>query len=120
MTYRYGMRLRGFSIGCQPKDGLIKRGDDTSGNYYDILVYGRELSEQELEDYELDYLGKETEMKKYYIVDRISGYHDEDDMVYTKIAEARAERDRLNAERKAEGSTDDFWMVIDSKGNEVS
>lgn len=58
-------------------------------------------------------------MAKYYITDRISGYHDEEDMVYTKIAEARAERDRLNAERKASGASDDFWMVIDSKGNEV-
>lgn len=60
MAYKYGMRLRGFSIGCQPKDGLIKREDDASGRYYDILVYDRELSEQELEDYELDCLGKET------------------------------------------------------------
>ena len=60
MAYKYGMRLRGFSIGCQPKDGFIRREDDASGRYYDILVYDRELSEQELEDYELDYLGKET------------------------------------------------------------
>ena len=58
MTYRYGMRLRGFSIGCQPK-GVIERTDDPSGRYYDILAYDRQLTEKELEDYELDYLGKE-------------------------------------------------------------
>lgn len=57
MEYRYGMRLRGFSIGCQPK-GVIAREDDTTGKYYDILVYGKKLSEKELEDYELDYIGE--------------------------------------------------------------
>lgn len=61
MTYKYGMRLRGFSIGCQPKTGFIERTDDVSGRYYDILAYDRRLTEQELEDYELDYLGKEAE-----------------------------------------------------------
>lgn len=52
--YRYGMRLRGFSIGCQPMDGLVERQDDTSGFYHDILVYDRELTQKEREDYELD------------------------------------------------------------------
>lgn len=56
MTYRYGMRLRGFSIGCQPRNGFVEREDDTTGRYYDILVYDRELTEQELADYELDAL----------------------------------------------------------------
>lgn len=59
-VYRYGMRLRGFSIGCQPK-GVLDREDDATGKYYDILVYDRKLTEKELEDYELDYLGKEIE-----------------------------------------------------------
>lgn len=58
MAYRYGMRLRGFSIGCQPKDGFLGREDDESGRYYDILIYDRQLTDRELEDYELDYLGK--------------------------------------------------------------
>ena len=56
MIYRYGMRLRGFSIGCQPRKGFVEREDDTTGRYYDILVYDRELTEQELADYELDAL----------------------------------------------------------------
>lgn len=54
MTYLYGMRNRGFSIGCQPMDGLVERQDDTSGFYHDILVYDRELTQKEREDYELD------------------------------------------------------------------
>ena len=54
MTHKYGMRLRGFSIGCQPMDGLLERQDDPSGRYYDILVYNRKLTEKELPNYELD------------------------------------------------------------------
>ena len=52
--HTYGMRLRGFSIGCQPMKGLIEYEPDMSGKYYDILHYGRELTEQEVKDYELD------------------------------------------------------------------
>ena len=54
--YFYGMRLRGFSIGAQPTNGLIRRDDSITGKYHDILVYDRELTEKELADYELDYL----------------------------------------------------------------
>lgn len=54
--YRYGMRLRGFSPGCQPMRGLVERVDDPTGKYYDILIYGRKLTDQELADYELDKL----------------------------------------------------------------
>ena len=59
--YVYGMRLRGFSIGCQPMKGLIKRMDDYTGNYHDLIGYDRELTEQELQDYELDYIGEVAE-----------------------------------------------------------
>ena len=54
--YRYGMRLRGFSIGCQSMDGFIGRIDDESGKYYDIIVYNRPLSSEEIKNYELDEL----------------------------------------------------------------
>lgn len=60
--FYYGMRLRGFSPGCQPMKGLIERKDDRRGSrpngrpYHDILVYDRPLSTKELEDYELDYV----------------------------------------------------------------
>lgn len=52
--YRYGMRLRGFSPGCQPMKGLVERQDDPTGRYHDILVYDRELTDQEIGDYELE------------------------------------------------------------------
>lgn len=58
IMFLYGMRLRGFSPGCQPKDGLVERQDDVTGKYYDILVYNRELSAKELIDYELDFIGR--------------------------------------------------------------
>jgi hypothetical protein len=55
MTERkYGMRLRGFAPMCQPKEGFVRREDDPSGRYYDILVYNRELTEKEIRNYELD------------------------------------------------------------------
>lgn len=58
-VYKYGMRLRGFSIGCQPKDGFIERRDDESGKYYDILLYDRKLTQEELNTYELDFIDAE-------------------------------------------------------------
>lgn len=57
MKYKYGMRARGFSIGCQPIDGLFKRIDSPDDKYLDILVYDRKLTEKEIRDYQLDYLG---------------------------------------------------------------
>lgn len=59
MMYYYGMRLRPFSIACQPMNGLIERQDDWTGKYYDILVYDRELTKQECCDYELDFIAME-------------------------------------------------------------
>lgn len=62
MKFLYGMRLRGFSIGCQPMNGLIgreERPDIDTNLYYDIIAYDRELTEEECKEYELDYIGKE-------------------------------------------------------------
>ena len=65
MQYRYGMRLRGFSPGCQPMSGLDHREDDKTGRYHDILVYNRPLTAEEVRDYELDNLDNERkEMPK--------------------------------------------------------
>lgn len=57
MRYAYGMRLRGFSPGAQPR-GVLERQDDRSGRYYDIIIYDHALTDKEVGDYELDYLGK--------------------------------------------------------------
>ena len=54
----YGMRLRGFSPGAQPKDGWIETEEDPLGDYWNILVYNRKLTDKEVKDYDLDSLGK--------------------------------------------------------------
>ena len=51
--YKYGMRLRGYSPGAQPK-GVLRRENDTTGKYYDIIVYDRPLSAEEISNYDLD------------------------------------------------------------------
>lgn len=56
MEYKYGMRLRGFSPGCQPMDGFLRREDDPLNKYWDILVYDRELTIEEIKIYDLDRL----------------------------------------------------------------
>lgn len=56
MAYKYGMRLRGFGPGCQPKEGLLYGEDDITGKYWDIIVYDRPLTDKEIAEYELDYL----------------------------------------------------------------
>lgn len=69
MQYRYGMRLRGFSLGCQPMGGLDHAEDDTTGRYYNILVYNRKLTEEEVRDYELDSLEIERIQGKRALTD---------------------------------------------------
>ncbi len=56
VAYVYGMRLRGFSPGCQPKDGLLFRKDSPWKKYYDLLTYDRKLTDEELNHYDLDFL----------------------------------------------------------------
>lgn len=58
--YAYGMRLRGFSIGCQPSKGFVDAIPDKRLIYWDILFYDRELTDKEISDYELDYLGEKS------------------------------------------------------------
>lgn len=57
-VYKYGMRLRGFSPGAQPKTGFIEREDDPLGDYWDILIYDRMLTVEDERQYDLDYLGE--------------------------------------------------------------
>lgn len=63
MYYLYGMRLRGFSPGCQPKDGFVARKNLDSKKYWDILVYDRQLTKKEESDYDLDFLGFDVVME---------------------------------------------------------
>lgn len=54
----YGMRLRGFSPGAQPKDGWIETEEDPLGEYWNVLIYSRQLDRKEQKAFDLDYLGK--------------------------------------------------------------
>lgn len=56
MTYLYGMKYRGYSLGCQPMQGLLHRLDDPSNKYYDLLVYNRPLTDKEEQDFELEFI----------------------------------------------------------------
>ena len=71
MEYRYGMRLRGFSPGCQPR-GVV-RVEDGGKKYHDILVYNRPLTAWELEDYELDDLNPATSRVLNLIITKAAG-----------------------------------------------
>ena len=59
--YAYYMTQRPFSIGAQPKEGLVEVEDFDSKKYiedidrraWSRIVYDRELTEQEIEQYEL-------------------------------------------------------------------
>lgn len=61
MMYKYGMRLRPFSIGCQPKKGFEAVYEDITGKYWNIILYNRKLEDKEVKEYELYYLGEEIE-----------------------------------------------------------
>lgn len=54
MEYKYGMKLRGFSPMCQPMKGLIRREDSWKRRWWDVLVYDRKLTEEEIRDYDLE------------------------------------------------------------------
>lgn len=55
--YQYGMIFRGYSIGCQPKQGLIKVSEDIHNVFHDILIYNRKLTDEEIKEYELEFIG---------------------------------------------------------------
>lgn len=68
MLYKYGMRLRGFSIGCQPKEGFVRREDDPSGKYWDMIIYDRKLTDEEKEHFSLDLVAKiDPYLRKEYV-----------------------------------------------------
>lgn len=54
--YAYGMRLRGFSPGAQPSS-CIDLLEDLTGKYYNIVIYDRKLTREEVLHYDLTYIG---------------------------------------------------------------
>lgn len=68
--YIYGMKARPFSIGCQPMEGLMASDafnflkidiDEVNMKFHDTLLYDRKLTEKELYDYELEFIGTHRE-----------------------------------------------------------
>lgn len=80
--YKYGMRIRGFSIGCQPMEGFIERLDDPTGKYFDIITYSRELTAEEIRHYSLDYITDPATDKKTYFINFILNNEDDTAEVY--------------------------------------
>ena len=58
MKCYYGMRLRPFSIGCQPMKGRLGLEEDMAG-YHSVISYDRRLSDDEVKSYELDFIKEE-------------------------------------------------------------
>ena len=57
--FKYYMNERPLGIGCQPK-GFVSFDEDDAGGRYGSILYDRELTEQEVKDYELtkaDFVG---------------------------------------------------------------
>lgn len=63
--YVYGMKMRGIAPGTCPKAGLMDwedAGEDTRHahmGYYTLLWYDHPLTDKQVLDYELEYIGKE-------------------------------------------------------------
>ena len=55
--YYYGMKYRPAGPGAQPKDfDHLKESKDKK--YYDVVVYRRELTPEEVTQYQLEYIGR--------------------------------------------------------------
>jgi len=63
MRYTYGMRLRPFGPGCQPKEGFLEWKDGT-GRYWSFVTYNRPLTENETFVYSMDLIELKEEEKE--------------------------------------------------------
>ena len=59
-TYKYGMRLREFGMGCQPSGSLKHEYTDKfKCGYWSYLWYTEPLTEKQVHDYDLEFLQEE-------------------------------------------------------------
>lgn len=58
MYYYYGMRLRPYGPGCQPREGLVRANPHEAyfnrRRYWSVLTYDRPLTDKECYVYDLD------------------------------------------------------------------
>ena len=60
MTYKYGMRLRPIGLGCQPSRWCkYMRLNKEETGYWCYVWYKFKLTDEDLKNYDLDYLGEE-------------------------------------------------------------
>lgn len=60
--YFYGMRMRPFGPGCQPKGAeLVVDFDGKAGKFWSIISYNRLLTDEEVRGYGLEMLGASDE-----------------------------------------------------------
>lgn len=62
--FKYGMKYRPYSIGCQPMENLIEATEDASGKYYNILLYSEPLTPEEIKSYQLIDMQPKPDLKK--------------------------------------------------------
>ena len=83
------MKLRGFSPGTQPMNGFVRREDDSTNQYYDILIYDRNIGVWELDAYELDYIGTlEEKMNINDVVNNVKVYDLDESLKAAKYAKS--------------------------------
>lgn len=119
MEYRYGMRVRGYSIGCQPMNGLLDREDDDSGEYLDVLVYDRPLTEEETEHYSLELISEDNETETTSIINFTT--KEEKDMAKKNVVveenenmvaeEVMAEEEVMQEEEESNIEDDDAYAI---------
>lgn len=59
-VYKYGLRLRPYCMGCQPKDGFVCVGEGGTihgRRYHNFVYYINMIDEETAAQYDLDYLG---------------------------------------------------------------
>ena len=59
--YMYGMKERGFGMGCQPK-GFVKWEDSDCDGYYSYVYYDEPLTEEQMEQYEMELISEDISL----------------------------------------------------------
>lgn len=65
MVYKYGLRLRGVSIGTQPQ-GFIAYEDSNKSEtgYWSFVFYDRKLTEDEIQKYDMVFIDENIWIEK--------------------------------------------------------
>lgn len=100
--FRYTYKFRGYSISCQPKEGFVRVED---GNPYQTIIYNRELTADEIDNFDLIDLNKII----YKVVCKLDGE------VVTKESDGKETRKHFLNDLRKNGFT-----VSDRKCKELS